>query len=151
MKKIIISIVCLFIGVLPTFAQAHSYKHGDIQIGHIWGTTADAGRPAAVYVPLLNNGKTDDALVDVTTPISPKAELHDSMTENDVRKMITVNEIALASGKPVALKPGGKHIMLFDLKQPLKDGDKFPLTLHFANAGKVEVEVHVQDGASHDH
>ena len=51
---------------------------------------------------------------------------------------------AAAAGKAVALKPGGLHVMLMDLKKPLESGSKFPLTLKFERAGEVTVEVDVQ-------
>jgi copper(I)-binding protein len=56
--------------------------------------------------------------------------------------------IAAAEVKPggkLELKPGGYHLMLFDLRQPLKKGDRFPLTLTFARAGTLEVSVVVED------
>jgi len=52
--------------------------------------------------------------------------------------------VDLPPGQPVTLKPGGTHIMLMGLKQPLHAGDKFPLTLQFAKAGTREVEATVE-------
>jgi hypothetical protein len=64
-------------------------------------------------------------------------------------KMMPVEEVPLDPGKKVELKPGGEHIMLMGLKHPLKEGERFPLTLTFRNAGKREVEVQVEKpGAS---
>lgn len=56
--------------------------------------------------------------------------------------------VAVAPGTTVKFAPGGYHIMLMGLKQPLKAGDRFPLTLKFAKAGSVTVDVQVEDGAA---
>ncbi len=57
------------------------------------------------------------------------------------------DENARDPGGNLELEPGSYHLMLFDLRQPLKKGDKFPLTLTFARAGTLEVSVVVEDMA----
>lgn len=59
-------------------------------------------------------------------------------------KMRLVKAIDAKAGAPAVLEPGGLHIMLIGLKQPLKEGEKFPLTLTFEKAGSVSVEVAVE-------
>ena len=56
----------------------------------------------------------------------------------------TVESLPIEPGKPVTLAPGGYHIMLMDLQQPLKEGDKFPVTLSFAKAGQVTATATVE-------
>ena len=52
--------------------------------------------------------------------------------------------LAIEPGKTVKLAPGGYHLMMFDLKGQLKQGDKVPVTLEFEKAGKVTVSLDVQ-------
>lgn len=135
-------------------AFAHSYQQGDIQIGHIWArATAVGAKTGAVYVPLLNKGQTADKLVGVRTPVAEEAMLHESVKDNGVTRMVMLDDLPLEPGKPVAMRPGAKHIMLTGLKQQLKEGDKFPLTLTFEHAGAatVDVVVHGAGAASGDH
>ena len=78
-------------------------------------------------------------------------------------KMRQVAGVNVPAGGMVLLKPGGYHVMLVKLKQPLKEGGSFPLTLHFAKAGMVTVKVEINgvgamgagkghgDGHSHGH
>jgi copper(I)-binding protein len=61
-------------------------------------------------------------------------------------KMRPVPSVALDTGKPVTLKPGGLHVMLMGLKAPLKAGDSFPLTLTFTHAPPLTVTVKVEAG-----
>ncbi len=76
-----------------------------------------------------------------------------------VMRMREVADIALQPGEPVNMRPGGGlHIMLIGLKQPLREGDSFPMTLEFERGGTTEVKVVVQvpkarpgDGGEHRH
>ena len=63
---------------------------------------------------------------------------------DDMMRMRQVTALDLPAGKPVALVPGGYHLMLFQLKQQLKDGDKVPLTLELEDANKVRSTVKVE-------
>ena len=79
--------------------------------------------------------------------------------QGNVMRMAPVSHVFLAAHATVPMKHGshdGHHLMLFDLKAPLKDGDRFPLTLTFEKAGTVQVQVWVQtprpgSGAAHQH
>jgi copper(I)-binding protein len=74
--------------------------------------------------------------------------------EGDVMKMRAVPKIDLPAGKEVKLEPGGLHVMLIDLKQPLKVGEKVPLTLVFDAGGKTEklnVDAEVMDAKAGGH
>jgi copper(I)-binding protein len=70
-------------------------------------------------------------------------------------RMRQVSSIDVPAGGTVSLQPGGLHIMLIDLKEPLRQGETFPLTLTFAKAGKVAVDVPVKSpaemGTEHQH
>ena len=59
-------------------------------------------------------------------------------------KMRPVASLTVEPGKPVTLAPGGYHIMLTGLKQALKQGDSFPVTLSFAKAGQVTATATVE-------
>ncbi len=71
----------------------------------------------------------DAALVDVATPMAKFVEIHEMKKDGGMMKMQAIDRLPLPAGKPVGLEPGGYHVMLFDLKQPLKAGDIVPLTL----------------------
>ena len=126
------------------FAHAHSFKLGDIEIGHPYARVTAAGQPTGGgYLKLDNKGR-DDKLLSARAAVSARVELHSMSMEGDVMRMQQVDAIALPSGKAVELKPGGFHLMFVGLKAPLKAGDKFPMTLKFEKAGEVEVTVNVE-------
>ena len=88
-------------------------------------------------------------LVSVSSPVAGVAEVHEMAMEGNVMKMRAVaGGLSLPAGKAVALAPGGYHLMLMDLKQPLKAGDVLPLTLVIEGADKkretLELKVPVR-------
>ncbi|MGZ5202796.1 MAG: copper chaperone PCu(A)C [Telluria sp.] len=82
-------------------------------------------------------------LVAVKTPVAANAELHEMQMKGSVMSMHPVQSVALPAGQDVVLGPGGYHVMLFGLKQQLKDGDSVPLTLVVEDAAKKREEVKV--------
>lgn len=93
---------------------------------------APGQKVAGAYMELVS--RTHMALTAVASPAAASAELHSTSMEGGVMRMRPVARIELPAGKPVTLAPGGLHIMLVDIKQPLKPGDKVPLTLTVQHA-----------------
>lgn len=109
---------------------------------------APAARAGAAFMSIANNGTEPDRLVAAETPVADKAELHTHLMDNGVMRMRPVDAIEITPGEPAVLAPGGMHVMLIGLKQPLTEGSRFPITLRFAKAGTLTVEVPVQSAAS---
>lgn len=128
-------------------AGAHSYTAGELRIGHPYARSTVPHQPTgAAYLSIENNGKDADKLIGVASPIAKKAELHSMSMEGDVMKMREVHHIEIKPATKLVMKPGDAyHIMLNGLSKPLNAGDKFPLTLTFEKAGKVDVSVVVED------
>jgi len=146
----LLTTLCLAAAALA--AQAHGFKLGEITIGHPYARSTAPGQPNGGAFLSLENRGADDKLVsaDAGPAIAARTELHTMSMDGDVMRMRRVDDIALGSGKAVALQPGGYHVMLFGLKAPLKEGDTFPLKLHFEKAGDVTVTVNVE-GPAADH
>ena len=70
--------------------------------------------------------------------------MHTHLMDGDVMRMRQVEAVEVAAKGMAALKPGSHHIMLIGLKEPLIEGNSFPLTLTFEKAGKVAIEVKVE-------
>jgi periplasmic copper chaperone A len=142
MKKTAALGLALALFTAPVFA--HSYKLGSVEIGHIWArATAANAQTASIYVPLLNEDKEPDQFLGGSTPVADTVSIHESYEENGVSKMRALDNIELAPNKPVAMRPGGKHLMLTGLKKQLNEGDKFRIAFRFAKAGSIEVQVMV--------
>ena len=126
-------------------AVAHSFKLGEIDIGHPYARPTREGQMVgAGYLKLANKGPVD-RLVSATSPAAGTVEIHSMSMEGDVMKMRQVDAVEIATGQTVELKPGGYHLMLMGLKTPLKVGDQIPLTLKFEKAGEVVVTIKVEE------
>ncbi len=125
-----------------------------ISLEHPWArASAGPSTTGAAYLTVTDNG-TPDVLTGVSTPVAATADLHESIDDHGVMKMRPLGQVALDPGKPVTFKPGGYHIMLMGLKAPLKAGESFPLTLTFAHAQPITVNVKVgsaSGAAEHEH
>ncbi len=131
-----------------TPVQAQNAQIGKIHIKHAWAR-ASIINVGAAYLTLHNMGSQPDQLIAVATPIAAKAQMHTHMMHNGIAMMRRVKAVEVAPGTPTVFKPGGLHIMLMKLKQPLKKGGTIPLTLTFAKAGKVTIHAKIlKAGAS---
>ncbi|MHA6492508.1 copper chaperone PCu(A)C [Pseudomonas borbori] len=134
-------LLCILLTLSP-FAVAHDHGAGDIRIEQPWSREMPPVAPtAAVYFVVHNAGSEADRLLQVETPVAGKAEMHEHLHADGVMKMQQVQEVAIPSGGEVAFMPMGYHVMLFDLKQQARNGERFPLTLTFERAGEVAIEV----------
>lgn len=117
---------------------------GDISVSGAWSrASAGMARAGAGFMTITNAGAGADRLLSAATPVSETAELHTHIKDGDVMRMRQVEAIEVPAGQSVALQPGGLHVMLMSLKEPLKEGQTFDLTLTFEKAGAMTVPVTV--------
>jgi copper(I)-binding protein len=141
MRRLIAALmICLGMSV---FAHAASPPTGSITVEHAWARATPKGAPnAAVYLTLVNKGFEVDRLIGASSPVADDIGFHEEREEDGVVKMRALEEIDVAPGATVVLKPSGRHLMLRS-KQQLEEGEAFPLTLTFEKAGPIEVTVKV--------
>jgi hypothetical protein len=146
MKTLATLAVATLLAVGTGVAVAADARLKDLVIDHPWARATPPGaKSGGAFLTIENRGATPDKLVDAATPAAKFVEIHEMSMEGGMMKMRAVPGVEIKPGAKAELKPGGFHVMLFDLKQPLKAGDAFPLTLVFEKAGKVEVSVVVED------
>lgn len=136
----------LFACMLAGPAGAQEIKAGDLVITQAWSRATPSGaKIGGGYVTIENKGAAPDRLIGGSADVAGKVEVHEMTTTDGVMKMRQLeNGLTIEPGKTVKLAPGGYHLMLFDLKSPLKQGEKVPVTLEFEKAGKVQVSFDVQ-------
>jgi periplasmic copper chaperone A len=127
-------------------AVAEDYRTGTIEIGNPWTRATPKGSAVAgAYMTIRNKGTEVDRLVGGSSPVAGRFEVHSMTMEQGVAKMRPVEGgLEIKPGETIELKPGGFHVMLTDLKQPLEKGQKVKGMLEFAKAGKVEIEYTVE-------
>ncbi|WP_375308479.1 copper chaperone PCu(A)C [Bradyrhizobium sp. A11] len=143
-KNVLLAAFALAISAAPSLAD--DVKAGDLVISQAWSRATPGGaKVAGGYLVIENKGTAPDRLVGVSADIAGKSEIHEMAMDNGVMKMRALDKgLVVEAGKTVKLAPGGNHLMLQELKGPLKQGDKVPVTLQFEKAGKVAVSLDVQ-------
>lgn len=99
---------------------------------------------AAVYLRLENTGAQERMIQLVSTPIASTAEVHRHFYEDGMMKMRAVPHARVGAKSILEFAPGGYHIMLMDVAEAPEVGSRFPLTLEFDGAERLEVEVEVR-------
>lgn len=130
--------------LIAALALAAGCAHAQtVEVREAWARATVQGQKASGAFMKLT-AKEGTRLVGADSPVAGITEVHEMKMEGDVMKMRAVPALELPAGKTVELKPGGYHVMLMDLKTPLKSDSTLPLTLLFKDAKGVESKVEVQ-------
>jgi copper(I)-binding protein len=126
--------------------RAEEVKAGDLVITQAWSRATPGGaKIAGGYLTIENKGSAPDRLIGGAGDVAGKIEVHEMSMKDGVMTMRPLDKgLTIEPGKTVKLAPGGYHLMLIDLKHPLKQGEQVPITLEFENAGKVNLSLDVQ-------
>ncbi|WP_265571252.1 copper chaperone PCu(A)C [Sphingomicrobium nitratireducens] len=107
-------------------------------------STVEGQKMAAAYFTLRNEGETELKLTGVSTNRAGSASLHRSAVDNGVATMRPLEGgLLIEPGETIAFEPGGDHVMLEMLEKPLVEGETFPMTLEFAAAAPITLEVKI--------
>jgi hypothetical protein len=115
-----------------------------VQIENAWARATPPGAKIAAGYMTIRNAGAADKLVSVSSPAAEKVETHVTIKDGDVSRMREVKGYAVPAKGTLELTPGGSHLMLVNIKAPLKEGDKVPLVLRFEKAGEVKTELAVR-------
>jgi copper(I)-binding protein len=139
-----IVLIAAVLGLLALPAQAADVMVGHLKISAPWARATPHGASVGgAYLTITNTGSAPDRLIGGASTVAKEVQVHEMTMENGVMKMRPV-----AGG--LEIKPGGYHIMFVGLRQPLKQGEHFKVTLAFAKAGKVDVDFTTEGiGAMH--
>ena len=130
----------LILAATILLSTAAAFAQTTVNVDKPWSRAQMAGRNGAVYLTLT--GKDGgDRLTGASSPVATRVELHETLMDQGVMKMREVKELPVPAGATVALQPGGLHLMLMNLKQPLKEGETVSVTLVFEKAGAVTAQA----------
>jgi copper(I)-binding protein len=137
LSKSIFFVTCLLI------ASGAMGQTEQLEIKTPWArATPGHAENGAAYLTIVS--PTTDRLTAVSSPVAKKAQLHTMSMEGGIMRMRPLAAIDIPAGQAVTLSPGGMHIMLLGLTQPLREGKSFPLTLSFDHAGQRQVTVAIE-------
>lgn len=132
-----------FVAALWVSTTAYAQSAAPVAIDASWARATVTGQKATGAFMRLTASETM-RLVRVQSPAAGVAEVHEMAMEGNIMKMRAIAGLDLPAGKAVELKPGGYHVMLMDLKQPLAKGTHVPLTLVFQNAQGAESQLQIE-------
>jgi len=139
-RLILVAGLVLFLGACSPPASSGSTGAAApvVVTGALCRPTPTGRQVTGCYLTLT--APADDTLVSVATTAAALAQVHEMRMESNMMMMRELEAgLPLPAGQAVALAPGGNHIMLMGVTEPLKTGDTVPLTLTFATAAPVEV------------
>ncbi len=148
-RRTLLSWLIALSGAVGIPVQAHGVKAGALHIDHPYAlpTRPGMGTASVYFRGLSNDGQGADRLLSARTPVAGRVEIHQMQMQGDVMQMRALPQLELPPGQALPWRhgsPSGYHLMLIDLKGPLKEGDRFPVSLTFEKAGVIEVQVWVQ-------
>ena len=130
-------LIAIALVALPAWAQVSAERP--------WTRATPPGAKVGGGFMQLRSSGAADRVVGASSPVAGRVEMHLTVREGDVMKMREVKSFEVPAGGSFELKPGGGHLMLMDLKRPLKKGEQVPLTLRLEKAGEVKVELSVEE------
>jgi len=122
---------------LPAWAQVSAEQP--------WTRATPPGAKVGGGFMKLRSSGAADRVVGASSPVAGRVEMHITVREGNVMKMREVTAFEVPAGGTFELKPGGAHLMLMDLKRPLKKGEKVPLTLKLEKGGELKLELTVEE------
>ncbi|MBC7416270.1 MAG: copper chaperone PCu(A)C [Herminiimonas sp.] len=145
MKKMLVALAGAAGLLGPALATAHDARLGSLHVMHPMARATLPGQQSGVvYLTVENEGSSADRLMSVSTPAASGAAIHTMSMQGTTMKMRELDSLPLAPSTKVQMTADSSyHIMLTGLKQPLKAGEQFPMTMTFEQAGKLEVSIHV--------
>jgi copper(I)-binding protein len=148
-KKLIFLVLIFAVMMMAacgTTPETNTSSEPQIKVMEPWSRPSPmtAGN-GAVYMMLMNEGGTGDALISADTDVAEVVELHETKMEGDVMKMSPVAKVEIPAGSSTALKPGGLHVMLINLQEQLVPGEKIKLTLNFEKSDPLTIEAEIRE------
>ena len=132
-----------FLLFIMSFFSAAAFAQ--VEIENAWSRATPPGaQVAAGYMTIRNKSASPDRLVGASSAAAARVETHVVEKQGEIMRMREVKGYDVPAKGSFELKPGGPHLMLVDIKRPLKAGEKISIVLRFQNAGEVKADFEVK-------
>jgi periplasmic copper chaperone A len=144
----LVAMTVLLPAAAPT--MAHEYNGKAVVVFHPWARATPGGSTiGAAYLDIIGlKTAAGDKLVGASSPGAGHVEMHTHQMDDGVMKMRKIDSVSVSPGQTKTFAPGGDHLMLFDLKAPLKEGGRLPITLTFETSGEIAVEAYIESAGA---
>ena len=130
--------------LLAAWVQAAHAGPPGITVTDAWVRAIPGSDVAAAYFTVSNAGSQPATIVGIRSPVAASAMIHETAMAGAQSTMRPHERLALPAGQTVHLSPGGMHVMLMNLKQPLNPGDTVPLLLLLDGGTSIAVTARVR-------
>lgn len=134
--------------VVESPKKSADQQENSLTITNVWARASIPSNPnSAAYLEITNNDSQREYIIlSASTLIANNVELHNSFVdEKGISRMTTIDRVVVPAGSTIEFKPGGMHVMLLDLKKPLRQGDTFDLTLNIEDGSPIKIECEVRN------
>ena len=131
---------------LLLFLSCSSDNPDSIEISDAWIREVPANSDiTALYFEIKNSTGAEDWVVSISSTVSEKAEIHNTVIDNNgSAKMVKLEEVNLPSGGSLKLEPAGMHVMLIGLNKEISAGEEYQINVNFKNSGNKTVTARVR-------
>ena len=141
MKSTTLSLLCLLLAAFASAAFAADTAAVSLSVRNAWARATAPGAPVGgAYFEIVNSGPSD-TLTAIECPVARRVEIHSMKMVAGMMEMRPLQALDIPAGGRVTFGPDSLHAMLIDLRRPLTQGERIPLTLVFRHAGRVPVEA----------
>lgn len=146
MLAVFSALVLLFSGSLMAGGHGHHHKtDAELAAHNAWvRLVPPVSNISAAYMMLHNNGGQDQVISGATSPVAADVEVHETSMKDGVMRMSEAKNLTVPAAGHIMMKPGGYHIMLINLKRPLKEGELVPITINFQSGQALTLEAPVK-------
>ena len=132
---------------------SHEYEKNNIVVDHpILKINSDRSKVGAGYMKIINNSTSDVYFNKISTEISKRLEIHETIEENSIYKMRPVeNSLLIPSGGEIIFKSKSYHVMFYDFNSTFNNNDFIDAILHFSDQLIIPIKFKVVIGSNHDH
>jgi copper(I)-binding protein len=129
-----------------------SVLYADVTVSNATVRLLPPGVPnTAAYFSIQNQTQISQVLIGASADFATKAEIHNHIMAGEVMRMEQQSEVVIQPGETVNFSPGGLHIMLFGLKQPLSEGQFVTFNLHTQQGETIAITANVARPSAHSH
>lgn len=130
--------------LLGTLIFSTTVWAADVEVNAPYVRAVPPGQSNSAAFMQLHNQGSDVALVGARSDVAQSVELHTHTQEEGVMRMRRIDQIPLPAGEQVALKPGGLHIMLIGLQQPLMEGETVEMALEYSDGSEQSISLPIK-------
>jgi copper(I)-binding protein len=146
MRNVFLSIISLVILVSSVFANVSlASENAKFVVENGYARESIPGTSiSSAYMTIKNLSVKNIRLIAAASPVSDRIEIHQHTMSEGLMRMRQRDYVEILAQNSTVFQPSGFHLMIFDLKQPLKAKENIIITLYFDDQSSIDANYTVQ-------